>query len=74
MTRGSRWLLITASLASALSLVPQAAVAAKSDPVAKFKVLSVSGREALTFQEDGEASDGTRCSGTATSEMSAAGA
>src|SRR5213079_827289 len=67
VTRRSHWLGI-ASLAIGLTFVPQAA--AKLEPEAKFKVLSVSGREALSFQEDGETSTGDRCVGTTASEVS----
>jgi hypothetical protein len=66
VTRRSLWL-GTASLAIGLAFVPQAA--AKLAPEAKFKVQSVSGREALSFQEDGQTSTGTRCVGTTSSEV-----
>jgi hypothetical protein len=56
-------LLVFVPLAIALAFVPQAA--GKVEPKAKFKVLSASGREALSFQEDGEG-----CVGATSSEVS----
>jgi hypothetical protein len=66
MTRRSRWLGI-ASIAIALTSAPQAA--ARLEPKAKFKIVSASGREALSFQEDGTTSTGTRCVGSTESEV-----
>ena len=66
MTRRSRWLGI-ASTAIVLILVPQAA--ARPEPKAKFKIVSASGREALSFQEDGTTDEGRRCAGATESEV-----
>jgi hypothetical protein len=66
MTRRSRWLGI-ASMAIALTFAPQAA--AKLEPKAKFKIVSASGREALSFQEDGTTYDGERCVGSTESQV-----
>jgi hypothetical protein len=66
MTRRARWLGI-ASMAIALMFAPQAA--AKPEPKAKFKIVSASGREALSFQEDGTTSTGTRCVGATESQV-----
>ena len=68
MTRRSRWLGIV-SIVVALAFVPPAT--AELQPKAKFRIVSASGREALSFQEEGTAS-GTaspRCVGTSTSEV-----
>ena len=46
-------------MAIALAFVPQAA--ARPEPKAKFKVVSASGREALSFQEEGTTRHGQRC-------------
>jgi hypothetical protein len=64
MTRRARRLGI-ASMAVSLALAPQAVAA----PKAKFRVVSVRGREALSFQEDGTTSTGDPCVGTTTSEV-----
>ncbi|MET0614970.1 MAG: hypothetical protein ABW142_05955 [Thermoleophilaceae bacterium] len=68
MTRRSRWLGVVA-IVVALALVPPAA--AELQPKAKFRLVSASGREALSFQEEGTASGTTshRCVGTSTSEV-----
>jgi hypothetical protein len=66
MTRRFRWLGI-ASMAIALMLASQAA--ARPQPKAKFRIVSASGREALSFQEDGTTSTGTRCVGSTESEV-----
>jgi hypothetical protein len=52
----------------ALAFAPQAA--AKLEPKAKFKVLSASGREALSFQESGVTSLGDSCVGSSSSQFS----
>jgi hypothetical protein len=68
MTRRSRWLGIV-PIVVALAFVPSAT--AKLQPKAKFRIVSASGREGLSFQEEGTAS-GTaspRCVGTSTSEV-----
>ena len=54
-------------MAIALMFATQAA--ARPEPKAKFKVVSASGREALSFQEDGTTSTGTRCVGTTESQV-----
>ena len=54
-------------MAIALIFAPQAAAGPK--PKAKFKIVSASGREALSFQEDGTTSTGTRCVGSTESEV-----
>jgi hypothetical protein len=60
-------LLVSVLLAIALAFVPQAA--AKAGPKAKFKVVSASGGESLTFHEESQiAGDG--CIGTTSSEVS----
>jgi hypothetical protein len=66
MTRRSRWLGI-ASMAIALTFAPQAG--ARPEPKAKFKIVSASGREALSFHEDGTTSTGRRCVGTTESRV-----
>jgi|SRR6185503_1670657 len=68
MTRRSRWLGI-AFMAIALIFVPQAA--AKLEPKAKFRLVSASGRESITFQEEGTLStyEEPRCVGSSTSEV-----
>ena len=54
-------------MAIALMFATQAA--ARPEPKAKFKVVSASGREALSFQEEGETSTGTRCVGATESQV-----
>jgi hypothetical protein len=53
---------------AALAFAPQAADAAKLK--GKFKVLSASGRQTLTFHEDVTDFSGDRCAGTTTAEAS----
>jgi hypothetical protein len=55
-------------MAIALTFAPQAA--ARPEPKAKFKIVSASGRESLSFQEDGTTSSGTRCVGSTQSQVS----
>lgn len=66
MTRRSRWLGI-ASMAIALTFATQAA--ARPEPKAKFKVVSASGRESLSFREEGGTTPRTRCVGTTESQV-----
>jgi hypothetical protein len=54
-------------MAIALALAPQAA--ASPEPKAKFRIVSASGREALSFQEDGTTSTGDRCVGATESQV-----
>jgi hypothetical protein len=67
MTRRSGWLGI-GFMAIALTFAPQAA--ARAEPKAKFRIVSVSGRETLSFQEETQTSDGKRCVGTTESRVS----
>jgi hypothetical protein len=55
-------------MAAALTFAPQAAAVGKLK--AKFKVVSASGSETLSFHEDGLTSPGERCVGTTTSKVS----
>ena len=54
-------------MAIVLTFAPQAT--ARPEPKAKFKIVSASGREALSFQEDGTTSTGTRCVGATESQV-----
>lgn len=64
--RRSCWLGV-ASLSIAFAYAPQAAA---EPPEAKFKVVSASGRESLSFEEEGETSTGDRCVGTTANQVS----
>jgi hypothetical protein len=55
-------------IAAALAFAPQAAAAAKLK--AKFKVVSASGRQTLSFHEESTEYTGERCVGTTTAEAS----
>lgn len=66
MTRRFRWFGI-ASMAIALTFAAQAA--ARPEPKAKFRIVSASGRESLSFHEDSETSSGKRCVGTTEAQV-----
>jgi hypothetical protein len=61
-------LLVLLTFAIALAFAPQAA--AKDGLEAKFKVVSASGSEALSFHEDDAFADGRSCSGSTSSKVS----
>ena len=66
MTWRSCWLGI-ATMAIALTFAAQAA--ATPEPKAKFRIVSASGREALSFHEESKGEVGGRCVGTTVSQV-----